>query len=111
MRAALAERDPEYGAFVKDKKDRAEEMKLRRQGEYMASAMKSAFGDRISKLETQKEPTEKEKEEKGRRCSPTPVASPPDSQDIMGRAEVGWLQSIVGKKNSLPSRLTLGQAA
>jgi len=111
MRATLAERDPEYSAFVKDKKDRSEEMKLRRQGEYMASAMKSAFGDRIAKLETQKEPSVKETAERGRRCSPTPVASPPDSQDVMGRAEVGWLQSIIGKKNPLPLKLTWGQAA
>ncbi|CAK0809580.1 unnamed protein product [Prorocentrum cordatum] len=91
MRDALAERDPEHSTFIKDKKGRVEEMKLRRQGEYMAAATKSAFGDRLSKLEAQKETKE--------------------SKGVVSRAEVGWLQAIIGKKKSLPSKLTRGQAA
>eukprot|EP00959_Pyramimonas_sp_CCMP1952_P222991 4661948-Pyramimonas_sp.AAC.1 len=50
MRENLAKADPEYQAFVKDKKDRAEELRLRKQGEYLALAMKSVFGDKMAKL-------------------------------------------------------------
>eukprot|EP00959_Pyramimonas_sp_CCMP1952_P207421 4339078-Pyramimonas_sp.AAC.1 len=78
--------------------------------------MKTAFGDRISKLEGDKDKDkdsnrDKEKDDATKRTwTPTPVAEPPDAGDIMGRPEVGWLQSIIGKKCSLPGKLSWGQA-
>eukprot|EP00959_Pyramimonas_sp_CCMP1952_P184876 3865750-Pyramimonas_sp.AAC.1 len=46
-----------------------------------------------------------------RDTSPTPVAEPPSSDAYMRRAEQGWLQSLLGKKKTLPKRVTWGDAA
>ncbi|CAK0884697.1 unnamed protein product [Prorocentrum cordatum] len=110
----LAAVGPEFKATLKDKQDRIEEMKLRKQSKYVAQAMKSSFGDKLSKLlesaDTDGKAKLKEKE-CDREASPTPVAQAPDSTALMKRPELGWLQSLVGAKKQLPNRLTWAQAA
>ncbi|CAK0857809.1 unnamed protein product, partial [Prorocentrum cordatum] len=103
-----------FKAALKGKQDRIEEMKLRKQSEYVAQAMKPSFGDKLPKVleSADTDGTEKQKEkERDREASPTPVAQPPDSAALMKRPDLGWLQSLVGAKKQLPNRLARAQAA
>ena len=113
LRDELAAVDPEYKATIKDKEDRKEEMQLRKQGEYVAMAMKSSFGDQLSKLlEASDDKAKTGKATAGEReASPTPVAEAPSSSTLLKRPEIGWLQSLIGGKKQLGTRMSWAEAA
>jgi len=88
-------------------------MALRKQGEYVAQAMKSCFGDKLAKIMDFENPTKTSRtsQDEEREASPTPVAAPPEGTALLKRAEIGWMQSIVGHKEKIPNRLTWEGAA
>ncbi|CAK0860224.1 unnamed protein product, partial [Prorocentrum cordatum] len=113
LREELAAADPEFKAALKDKEDRKEEMQLRKQGEYVAMAMKSSFGDQLTKLlEALDSGGKPKKSVMGEReVSPTPVAEAPVSTALLKRAEIGWPRSLIGGKKQLGTRMSWAEAA
>ncbi|CAK0817397.1 unnamed protein product, partial [Prorocentrum cordatum] len=113
LREELAAADPEFKAALKDKDDRMEEMQLRKQGEYVAMAMKSSFGDQLTKLlEASDSGGKPKKSTMGEReVSPTPVAEAPASTALLKRAEIGWPQSLIGGEKQLGTRMSWAEAA
>ncbi|CAK0908174.1 unnamed protein product, partial [Prorocentrum cordatum] len=98
FRDELAAVDPEFKASLKDKEDRKGEMQLRKKGEYAAMA---SDGNNQQKKSTAGE----------REASPTPVAEAPASTALLKRAEIGWLQSLIGGKKQLGTRMSWAEAA
>ncbi|CAK0865606.1 unnamed protein product, partial [Prorocentrum cordatum] len=99
LRKSLAAVDKEYAAYQHDLQTRQKEMELRKQGEYVAAALRSAFTAQTDEL----------KKQLGQReCPPTPPARSPtppknDQKKEFSRAELGWLQAVVGTKTKLPA--------
>jgi hypothetical protein len=99
LRKSLAAVDKEYAAYQHDLKCRQRETELRKQGEYVAAALRSAFTAQTDELKKQLGPRE---------CPLTPRAESPtppknDEKKEFTRAELGWLQAVVGTKTKLPA--------
>ncbi|CAK0796705.1 unnamed protein product, partial [Prorocentrum cordatum] len=99
LRKSLAAVDKEYAAYQHDLKCRQKETELRNQGEYVAAALRSAFTAQTDELKKQLGPRE---------CPLTPRAESPtppknDEKKEFTRAELGWLQAVVGTKTKLPA--------
>eukprot|EP00959_Pyramimonas_sp_CCMP1952_P032508 682303-Pyramimonas_sp.AAC.1 len=75
--------------------------------------MKSSFGDQLTKLlEASDSGGKPNKSVMGEReVSPTPVAETPASAALLKRAEIGWLQSLIGGKKQLGTRMSWAEAA
>ena len=71
--------------------------------------MRSSFGEKLDQLLDKDKDKDKPKDTP-REASPTPVA-PPSSKDKLSRSELGWLQSLVGKKKKFRDSMTWGEAS
>ena len=90
--------DSEYAAFLQQKKDKDEEFRLRRQGEWLAASLKGTLESHFASHKTGPDrpgtPTQSRTSGPASEDNGEPDKPPPDQ---LSRAELGWLQSVLGK--------------
>ena len=118
-RKRLAKIDPEYAADIKEKRAKEDEKTLRSHGEALASSLKATFESEIQKITSAKiAELEKKKEQEApseeapsrgrpKRASTADGASAAPGKLVLSRAEMGWLQSVVGSYDDVPENKTL----